>query len=109
MNQFGSEIDFAYPSAFNKSIMVFSVSKNVLADHICSIDLVQECASEIRKALNDYDLGLEERFCDAQDLKLKLSNMRIPEPVLRFFGHLFNFNPATYAKAAETVMAEKYY
>ena len=67
---------------------------------------MQECASEIRKALDDYDFGLEDRFCDAQDLKLALSNMRIPEPVLRFFGHLFNFNPATYAKAAETVMAD---
>ena len=106
MDQFGGKIDFTYPSAVNKSIMVFSVPNNVLADHIRSVDPVQVCASAMRKALNDYDFGLEDSFCDAQDLKHALSNMNIPEPVLRFFSHLYNFNPTTYTQAAAAVMTE---
>ena len=85
MNQFGSEIDFTYPSALNKSMMVFSVPKNVLVQRIRYLDPVQVCASVIRKALDDYDFGLDDSFCDAQDLKHALSTMNIPEPVLWFF------------------------
>lgn len=32
--------------------------------------------------------------------------MNIPETVLQFFGHLYNFNPATYNEAAVDVMTE---
>ena len=55
----------------------------------------------------DYDFGLEDRFCDAQDLKNALIGMNIPEPIVRFFGYLYNFNPETYQKAAEAVMSEE--
>ena len=106
MDQFGNAIDFTYPSARNKSIMVFSVPNSVLAEHIRSVDPVQVCATVIREALNAFDFGLEDSFCDAHDLKHALSHMNIPEPVLRFFGHLYNFNPATYNKAAADVMTE---
>ena len=51
MDQFGDEIDFTYPSAMNKPIMVFSVPSNVLAEHIRSVDPVQVCATVIRDAL----------------------------------------------------------
>lgn len=106
LNTFGNEIDFTYPSSVKKSMMVFSVPKKVLAERIRSLDPVQVCAGVIRKALDEYDFGLDDSFCDAHDLKHSLSEMNIPEPVLRFFSHLYNFNPDTYAEAAEAVMAE---
>ena len=93
-------------NASNKSIMVFSISSDKLADHIRTVDPIKECASMIREALDDYDFGLDDKFCDAQDLKTSLSNMPIPEPILNFFGHLFNFNPESYANAANSVMAD---
>ena len=34
--------------------------------------------------------------------------MIIPEPVLRFLGYLYNFNPLAYPKTAETVMTDTY-
>ena len=40
----------------------------MLADHVRSVksvDPIQECASMIRKALDDYDFGLDDKFCDA--------------------------------------------
>ena len=52
--------------------------------------------------LDAFDFGLEDSFCDARDLRHALSDMSIPEPLLRFFGHLYNLNPATYTRAAMT-------
>jgi len=54
-------------------MMVFLVSNNAanrLAECIRSVDPVQVCASVIRMSLDDYDFGLEDSFCDAQDLNL---------------------------------------
>ena len=45
INHFGNEIKFTYPSVVNKSVMVYSVPSNVLADHIRSVDPVQAYAS----------------------------------------------------------------
>ena len=108
MNHFGNKIDFTYPSAVNQSIMVYSVPGDVLAGRIRSVDPMQVCASVIRKSLNDFDFGLDDSFCDAQELKHALSDMNIPEPVLRFFGHLYNFKPETYSEAAKLVMTEEF-
>jgi len=79
----------------------------VSCNHIGSVDPVQVCASVIIKALNDFDVSLDDSFCDAQNLKHALCNTNIPEPVLRFFGHLYDFNPQTYNSAAKAVMTEE--
>ena len=75
--------------------MVFSVQKQVLAEKIRSVDPIQVCATVIRRALDDYDFGLDDRFCDAQDLKTACCDMEIPESIVRFFGYLYNFNTET--------------
>ena len=106
---FGSSIYFTYPDQLRKSLMVYSVPCNradVLAECIRSIDPVQVCASVLRQSLDSHDFNLDDRFCDAQDLKHACSSMRMPEPILRFLGYLYNFNPETYPKAAEAVMTE---
>eukprot|EP00918_Siedleckia_nematoides_P108296 GHVU01236350.1.p1 GENE.GHVU01236350.1~~GHVU01236350.1.p1 ORF type:complete len:407 (-),score=39.87 GHVU01236350.1:38-1258(-) len=106
LNHFGGQIDFTDPGAGKKSLMAFSVPSSTLAGKLRSVDPVQACASIVRKALEDYDFDLDDRFCDAEDLKQASSNMGIPDSVLSFFGHLYNFKPTTYTKAAEAVMAE---
>ena len=109
MNQFGDEINFTYPESMSKSLMVFKVSNkgaSGLAEQIRSVDPVQVCASMIRDSLDQYDFGLQDRFCDAQDLKRACTNMVIPDPVLRFFGCLYNFNPETYQKVSESVLSD---
>ena len=104
--QFGDEIEFTPSYVGPKSMMVFSVQKNVLAQTIRSVDSIQVCASVIRKALDAHDFGLEDRFCDAYDLKMACTDMEIPEPILQFFAHLYNFKPETYKDAAKSVMTE---
>ena len=88
--------------------MVYSVPcvrTGVLAERIWSIDPVQVCASVLRESLERYGFDLNDQFGDAQDLKLACSNMKIPEPVLKFFRYLYNFNYDSYQKAAEAVMS----
>lgn len=85
--------------------MVFYVlgnEANVLAERIRSVNPMQFVAAQFRACLHDYDFN--NRFCDAQDLKQAWSKMNIPEPILQFYGHLFNFNPATYRAAADQVI-----
>ena len=62
----------------------------------------------IRKALDDYDFGLDDNFCDAYDLKTYLSNVPIPEPILNLFDQVFNFNPKTYDNAVNSMMADNF-
>lgn len=110
-NQFGGGIDFSYPDNLRKSMMVFSVSNtaaNVFAERIRSVDSLQVCAALIRRSLDNYDFGLDDSFCDSHDLRHACSDMNIPDPILRLFGYLYNFNPDTYQCAAQSVMTDKY-
>ena len=79
-----------------------SVSKNntnVLAEGIFPVDSSQICASVIPNSLEEYDVGLEDSFCDAQEFKLACNEMKIPDPLLQSFGNVFNFSPETYLKS----------
>ena len=60
--------------------------------------------SVMRQSLNSYDFDLDDRFEDAEDMKLVCCSMEILEPIVRFFGYLYNFNPLTYPKAAEAAL-----
>jgi hypothetical protein len=105
--QFNDLIDFAYSDSARKCLMVFYVlgnEANVLAERIRSLNPMQVVAAQFRSCLHDYDFDLDDRFCDAQDSKQAWSKMNIPEPILQFYGHLFNFNPATYRAAADQVI-----
>lgn len=91
-------------------MMVFSVSNksaNQLAETIRTVDPLQVCAKVIRASLDKHDFGLEDSFCDGQDLKLACCDMNILAPILRFFGYLFNFDPETYPKAAKEVITQQ--
>lgn len=90
--------------------MVFSVSRNslnALAECIQSVDPVEVCARIIRNSMAKYDLGLDDKFCDAHELKDACCNMTIPGPVLRFLGVLYNFYPEFYPKAAQSVLNQE--
>ena len=68
-------------------MIVFILSNNAassLAETIRSVHPIQVCASEIKTALDNYDFGLENSFCDAEDLKIACNNMKIPDPILHF-------------------------
>ena len=88
-------------------MMVFNISNiaaSSLAESIRYVDPIQVCASKIRTALDNYNFGLENSFCDAEYLKIACNNMKIPDTILHFFGiFFFNFNTDTYQEAAESI------
>ena len=89
--------------------MVYSVACNrpdALAEPIRFNNPAQVCASVLRNSLESHDFDLDDRFGDAQALRHACSSMSIPEPILRFLGYLYNFNPGTYPKAAAAVMMD---
>ncbi|KAK7077326.1 hypothetical protein SK128_000685, partial [Halocaridina rubra] len=74
------------PKLLNKSELFFSngVSPETMADKIRGTDPIRECAAIIWQCLLEVDFDLQDRFCDATDLKTSL---------LKFMGALYNFDP----------------
>ena len=100
---FGSEISFSQPKQVNKSQMFFSsnVTAENLAETIRSTDHIQECAETIRQCLLELNFDLQDRFCDANDLENATANMVVPEPLLKFFAVLFNFDIDSFTIASK--------
>lgn len=108
-NEMGETIRFSERRNVKNSLMVFSVDKeetssSVLSDRIRAFDPIEACAIEFKKCLHTYDFDLNDRFCDANDLERAYTNMPIPEPIMNFFGHLYNFDPSSYSKAAKKLL-----
>jgi len=74
--------------------MIFSksVTAESMAETIRSTDPIKQCAELIRQSLLDTDFELNDRFCDANDLKTSWNNVNIPEPLLKFFEALYRFD-----------------
>ena len=93
-NYFGDRICFSQPKQANRSVMFFS--KNVTAEHMADTirctDPIKQCAELIRQSLLDTDFHLQDRFCDANDLKTSWDTVPIPEPLMNFFAALYNFD-----------------
>ena len=107
LNQYGESIDFTYPDFQRKSTMVFSIAHNEiyqLAEAIRSINPFKVCASIIRKELASFDFDLNDKLCDAEDLRNSLGSIGMPKVILELFGEIYNFDPNTYEQVAKTVI-----
>ena len=49
------------------------------------VDGVKSAARTIRDKLLNVDFGLQDKFCDAEELKLAWRTTNIPDEVLAFF------------------------
>ncbi len=98
-NYFGDKLEIVVPQAQNQSEMVYLntvVSAKDMASKIRLMDPVKQCAELIRKELKAANFGLDDRFCDAQDLRDSWQSMQIPDILLKFLGILFKFNPKAF-------------
>lgn len=82
-HHFTDQICFSQPKQLNKSELFFSkgVSTENMADKIRVTDPIKECAAIIRQCLLEVDFDLQDRFCDATDLKTSWNAVPIPEPI----------------------------
>ena len=67
-----------------------------MAETIRSTDPIRQCADIIRQSLLDIDFDLEDRFCDANDLRTSWNAVPVPEPLLKFMATLYNFDPTEF-------------
>jgi len=106
VNHFDDKIAFSRPKQANKSSMFFSksVTAECLAETIRTTDPIRQSAEIIRQCLQDMDFDLQDRFCDANDLDIAWTNMVIPEPLLKFFAVLFNFDMNAFTSSCKNVM-----
>ena len=49
-----------------------------------------EAGIQLRKAIQRVDFGLQDSFCDSQDLQDSWENTMMPESLLTFFSALFH-------------------
>ena len=94
--EFQTNIQFSLSESKDKSQIVYSSSITVkdAINKLRSIDCVKNAVQYIRKVLLNVDFCLEDKFCDAQELKDSYSNTQIPDVFLSFFATLFNINQA---------------
>ena len=57
-----------------------------------SLSNIKAAAQAIRKSLLEAEFGLEDKFCDAQELKESWENIVLPTSVCAFFSILFDIN-----------------
>ena len=55
-----------------------------------SLDNIKTAAAIIRQSLLDFDFGLDDKFCDAGELKEAWRKKIMPDVLLTFFSILFN-------------------
>ena len=72
--------------------MVFSSSLDIsgVINTLRPLDSVKVAAKVIRSKLFNVDFGLQDKFCDAEELKHSLRTTKIPDELLSFFAELFN-------------------
>ena len=69
--EYGDRIRFCPSDRRNESLMIYSseLTPDVLANHIRSNDVIKEAAKILRDALTEVNFGLDDKFCDAEELK----------------------------------------
>ena len=63
-----------------------------MAETIRSTDPIKQCAELIRQSLLDTDFELNDRFCDANDLKTSWNNCKHSRTPPDFFKALYRFD-----------------
>ena len=91
-DSFGDNIQFCSSEQQNESMFVFSSKVNIqdVIDKLRSLDGIKLAAKKLRKSLLSFDFKLNEKFCDAEELKESWDNKSMPDEFLTFFAELFN-------------------
>ena len=89
---FGSLIQFCSSELKNESLMVSSseIELQDIVKKIRSLDNIKTAAATIRQSRLDLDFGLDDKLCDAEELKEARRKKVMPDVLLTFFSTLFN-------------------
>ena len=62
-----------------------------LASKIKKLDILRESGTLLRELLQDVDFGLDDKFCDVEEIKNSRENTHMPEGLLTFLPPLSIF------------------
>ena len=72
-----------------------------------NLDQIGEAAGQLRQVMLDVDFGLDDRFCDAADLKRSWEETSMPDDWMYFFANLFKIPKAALMKFRLNTMFPK--
>ena len=90
----GDTVKFCPSTRKNESLMFFSaaLSAEDIAKKVQSIDVIKDAARILREEMKSTTFGLENKHCDAFDLKDAWANGKIKENSETFLATLLNLN-----------------
>ena len=76
----------------NESLMIYSseLTPDMLANNIRSNGALKRNAKILRDAVTEFDFGLDDKICDAQELKNAWTSTKVPYVVLTLLSSLCN-------------------
>ena len=100
---FGNSIQFCESDRQNQFSMVFYSSMDItdVINTLRPLDGAKSAARTIREKLRNVDFGLQDKICDAEELKLAWRTAKIPDEVMVFFSEPFNIK--------KTMLLKDYY
>ena len=101
IDELGDTILFCQPERKNQSQFVFSSSIDVnhVVNSLRNLNVIKEAAITIRKSPLEVNFGLDDSFCDAQQLKQSWRETKIPSSLVTFFSALFNISSTKLMKS----------
>lgn len=96
IDHYGKNIQFAANTRKNESELVFSsnVTAADIATKIRNINVLKDAGEALRSSMMKVDFGLDDRFCDVDDLKKSWKETTIPDEWLTFYSSLFRISKA---------------
>ena len=67
-----------------------SIQLNDVVNSVRRMNVMKSAAATISEALLNVDFKVENRFCDAQELKKSYKTTKVPDVLLTFFSVLLN-------------------
>ena len=94
LKHFHDKIQFCESEQANKPLLAFSSELEMrdVIKKLRSLNTVKIAAQTIRKCLLEADFGLEDKYCDAQELNHSWKDMVLPTRLGAFFSVLYNVN-----------------
>ena len=94
LEHFKDKIQLCESEQANKSLLAFSSDLEMrgVINKLRSLNTVKMTAQTITKCLLEADFGLEDKYCDAQELNHFWKDMVLPAGLSAFFSVLYNVN-----------------
>ena len=104
LKRFSDRISFCPPYRKNESEVVFpsTIDPKSMIAKLQVLNELRSAGKVLRSKLRDMSFGLDDSFCDAEDLRASLRDTRMPESLIEFLGAFLNISKADFQNQIET-------